>query len=914
MRFEFIKKAALTGASLFAISCPVAAIAQDTGETAAEDDNTIVVTGFRQSLDEALDTKREATGVVDVIVAEDIADFPDLNLAESLQRIPGVAIDRQAGEGRRITVRGLGGTFTRVRVNGLEALSTSGGSDASGGTNRSRAFDFNVFASELFNELAVRKTQSAEIEEGSLGANVELRTGRPFDYGAGLTGALSAQAQYNDLAEDLGPRVAGLLSYTNDDETFGALLSVAFQDRLIREEGFSTVRFDDFATFRSALGQNCAGNPTGGACEELRNAWYARIPRYGRLDYDQQRLGITGSLQFRPGDNTTISFDGLYSDFKGDRSEEFLEVFIRSNTDNLDVTDYTINGDGVITRLVADIQADAANGIIPVRSEHRRDKLNTEYFQITGELEHEFTDTFRLNVLGGISRSDLSIPQQATIFFDAATPVSGYSYDFTNSFNTPDISFGNFDVTDPSSFLFTQYRNRPQGVDNSYDTFQPNLEWEVSPSLTLKTGFSYKRFKFETFEGRAEGDVSDITGTGPIAVDASLANLLSGYGSGLGLPAGTDRTWVTPNFDAAVNAINLFSIPPVVRAQDTRSVVETDYGGFVQADFDLTLGDMPVRGDFGVRFVETNVSSTGFVNGTDEVTIDRSYDDWLPAFNVVLEPTPDLLIRGGIAKVMARPELGDLTPGGSIDTFNGPPFNFSLGNPGLDPFRAWTYDISIEWYFQPEALLALALFQKDISSFFQQADTIETTFSQTGLPNSVASPTSPLAQLLSAGQDPRVDINQQVNGDDAKVKGLEVIFQTPFTFLGSGLDNFGFVGNYTYVNSDDIIGFSPNSFNATLYYEDEKFAARVTGAYRDAYLTRLPNASGRTEGRESRGVGSTFNLDFSASYQLTDQVEVTFEAINLTDEFEFQTFDVLNLPTLYHHTGRNFLLGARYSF
>ena len=166
---------AFAGVSLLAISSTVLAAPPATAqETDPVDEearlDTVLVTGFRQSLAEALDVKREATGVGDAIVADDIADFPALNLAESLQRIPGVAIDRQAGEGRRGTVRGLGGNFTRVRINGMEGLATTGGSAASGGTNRSRAFDFNTFAAELFNELVVRKTQSASIEEGSLGA------------------------------------------------------------------------------------------------------------------------------------------------------------------------------------------------------------------------------------------------------------------------------------------------------------------------------------------------------------------------------------------------------------------------------------------------------------------------------------------------------------------------------------------------------------------------------------------------------------------------------------------------------------------------------------------------------------------------------------------------------------------------
>src|SRR5690606_21025818 len=161
----------------------------------------IVVTGFRASLDVSLDMKRDAVSSIDAIVAEDIAKFPDLNLAESIQRIPGVSIARDAGEGRQVTVRGLGPQFTRVRVNGMEAMSANGGTDAAGGTNRDRSFDFNTFASELFTGITVRKTAAAEVEEGSLGATVDLRVARPFDY-EDFTFATSIQGSYNDIGED----------------------------------------------------------------------------------------------------------------------------------------------------------------------------------------------------------------------------------------------------------------------------------------------------------------------------------------------------------------------------------------------------------------------------------------------------------------------------------------------------------------------------------------------------------------------------------------------------------------------------------------------------------------------------------------------------------------------------------------
>src|SRR5687768_9389446 len=153
--------------------------------TDAGEGEEIIVTGFRGSLAQSLNEKRNATGVVDVIKSEDIAKFPDNNLAESIQRIPGVTITRDQGEGRNIAVRGLGPIYTQVRINGLEGLGTTGGADASGGANRTRAFDFNIFASDLFNAIIVRKTASADVQEGSMGATVDLVTARPLDYGRG---------------------------------------------------------------------------------------------------------------------------------------------------------------------------------------------------------------------------------------------------------------------------------------------------------------------------------------------------------------------------------------------------------------------------------------------------------------------------------------------------------------------------------------------------------------------------------------------------------------------------------------------------------------------------------------------------------------------------------------------------------
>ncbi|WP_291840562.1 TonB-dependent receptor plug domain-containing protein [Brevundimonas sp.] len=315
-----------------ALSLGVGAAAAQTAPQPAPQDETVeidevVVTGYRASLNAALDAKRRETSMVDVIMAEDIADFPDLNLAESIQRVPGVAIDRDAGEGRSITVRGLGADFTRTRINGMEAQATAGGTDSSGGANRGRGFDFNVFASELFNSITVRKTAAAETEEGSLGATVDLQATRPFDYD-GFTAAMSAQVGYNDLSEQYNPRIALLLSdrFGANDE-FGALISLAYSERDLLEEGFSSVRWAPAVGTNSSGGFASAGsNATAFALANQSNVFIPRLPRYGRLTHSQERLGVTGALQWRPAETTVLSLDVLYSSLDATRQEDFLEA------------------------------------------------------------------------------------------------------------------------------------------------------------------------------------------------------------------------------------------------------------------------------------------------------------------------------------------------------------------------------------------------------------------------------------------------------------------------------------------------------------------------------------------------------------------------------------------------------------
>lgn len=229
-------------------ACSFAAIAhaQDVApETEAQADAEnmeIVVSGFRTSLQAALTDKRQETAAIDSIKAEDLGKFPDANLAESMQRIPGVALARgDGGEGKNITVRGLGAQFTRVRINGMEGTAQTGSSDIYGAGNSGRSFDFNVFPTEIFSELTVRKTPSADVEEGSLGATVDLKAPRPFDSSKQFAASFTARGTYSELSKTVDPRLSGLISYKFGDSGFGVLASAAYQRRNIREVGYSAV-------------------------------------------------------------------------------------------------------------------------------------------------------------------------------------------------------------------------------------------------------------------------------------------------------------------------------------------------------------------------------------------------------------------------------------------------------------------------------------------------------------------------------------------------------------------------------------------------------------------------------------------------------------------------------------------------
>lgn len=976
-----------------AIACAVFASLSAGAQTApapapaaAAGGDQIVVTGFRASIESALTKKREDAGIVDAVTAEDIGKFPDSNLAESLQRVPGVVIDRDAGEGRNITVRGLGSDFTRVRINGIEALATTGGTDSSGGNNRSRGFDFNVFASELFSNITVRKSASADVDEGSLGATVDLATMRPFDI-RGFKASASVKGRYNDLSRSTDPRMAFLISNTTEDRRFGALVSVAYSKRQLFEEGFSTVRWDNgpssggFCSPTGAATPN-PGTTTGGVTTPntattcgpaaqgvprlpntpANQAAYAtasdaanfhpRLPRYGRLTHDQDRLGVTASLQARPMEGTLLTLDLLYAKLEATRQEDFLQALSFSRT---------LGQGGKPQTSVLETQYDANGALlygryngVDIRAESRFDRLSTEFTQPTLTLEQAIGDSMRLTARIGRADSKFRNPEQTTTTLDALN-VNGYAIDFRGNnrlpvvtmpfdpaqaggpltlVGVPQVASGTQPTTIPNT-TGSEIRIRPQGSNNTNDLAHVNLVWDLNDSVTLKAGLDYKKFQFDTYEFRRVNQNDSIFAPPAGTSVASLTTQVTGFGKGLDLPAGVPTSWVIPDLRAIAAAYDIycnciksgpaggpgdFTLSSITNGNargNNRAVTETNQGGFVQMDFNTKLLGYKLRGNAGVRFVETKQSATGYLATAipTEVTVENSYTDTLPSINLSTELSRDLIVRLGAAKVMARPQLGNLSPGGSISTTG--TLSVNTGNPFLKPFRATTVDASIEWYHGREAFVGLGLFHKDISTYIQSLRT-NVPFRQTGLPLSL------LPSNFTG--DEVFQVTTPVNTNGGKLSGFEINIQQPFSFLPGAFKNMGALLNYTYVQSkidyavsptsnatirDDLLNLSPRSANATLYYDDGTLSARVSASKRSSFVTRVPGQNNN----DVEGKNGTTNVDLSISYKLTPRLELTFEGVNLTNEANDQFISrARNSVVVYNVTGREFLLGARYTF
>ena len=870
-------------------------IGQVAGDT-ADSPNEIVVSGYRESLKVAQDYKRQAVGSEDDIVAQDIAAFPDLNLAESLQRVPGVTINRDSGEGRQITLRGLGPDFTRTQLNGMEVLgNTASGMDNRGGVSRARAFDFSLFASELFNRVSVQKSYAADQDEGGIAGTVGLYTAKPFDY-PGAKFVVSAKGQTNTNTSGVTPRVVALASDRWGD--FGALVSVAYS-RIKNNEfgyrnwGWGLVKYNP-ANIGPNIDAATAAKLQSGTLfapqAESPSTWYT----------DRRRLGVTGALQYH-GDTVKLDLDMLYGHM-ADRRDDWAIAAAGSNA----LTGTPVGGTQVIQSAVIDgntLEAASYTGI-DQRSEHHIVRNHTDFYQAALTGSWQASDRLKFSALGGYEQSRFRQPVFDKVFLESRN----HAFSFDNQPAIPVNSYG-FDLTDPANWQLMRLDTQENAITSKYANGKLAASYKASDSSSFEVGGDYKHFinSGHQYNNKVFHNVG-----GDTVIPDNLKQVI-------------DRDSLIPYIGGDIDGIYaLIGDPRDLSAANLQAgsdyrVAETTWSGFAQYNLDTWLFGMRVRANAGIRYYDTALNSSGHlaqtVNGVTTLlprSIPTHSHGWLPAANLAVNIRDDLVARLSVSRNVNRPALSDLAAAGSITTRpNGG--SVSFGNPFLKPYKATSVEGSLEYYMGSKGFASVGFFYKSMDSFTTPT-TMQIPYSQTGLPLS----------LLIPGEtgDTLFDVSSPVNGPGADIKGIEASFQHDFNFLPAPFDHLGINVNGTWfdghqstiINGTAIRIPLPNlskwAANATLYYETDRWGARISTAYRSRYIT-----SGGSGGNVGDGIRATNNVDAQAHFNITPHLRVVVEGINLTNQAIQQFADLTAQRTeVYTTSGRTFTFGFTAEF
>jgi len=910
------------------------ALAQQTSGAQASGDvvDEVVVTGFRKSLSDARKLKRDAVIQKDAIVAEDMAKFPELNLAESLQRLPGVQITREAGEGRRISLRGLGPDFARVQLNGMEVLgNVDSAQDSRGQRSRDRAFDFNIFASELFSKVEVEKTFEAAQNEGGMAGTVGLFTGKPFDYKPGSKGAVSLKLGTNQYTKDAQPRIAALFSHNWDDK-FGVAVSVAYSKRETTEQGHNTYNYShpSASTLQGLVGKGLDISKLSAAQQAKflsGDLYFADGNRVSSWDSKMERLGLTGAVQWRPVDNLLLTLDVLHGEFTTRRDEMHLATRPLASTGSVA---FDTKAGGVwpgqfqTGSVINNLAWDSSNYVTMTDvtgttfgSEHRRSLNENRFDQVALTGKWDLSDRLTIDGHVGYEKSTYKTPYDDKLYMRAkGNLIANYGADGQSA----SFQYPNWDTTNPANYAMDSFYYR--GFNNKSELHEGvlNARYELSDVWTLRAGAAYHKFSqggIDLFyDDNVNGTRSKMRGTSVADVTSVFTNsfgswLIGDYAKAFAKYNEYHR--FGPNKDGTGGAL-----------QDIENVYETTeetVSEYVQADWDSELFGKRFRGNIGLRGYQTDTHSTGWIQGDSyaylgTTDVEGSYSGVLPSLNTVLEMTPDVLVRFSATQNLNRPGLGSMAAKGSAFQGNEPctiaangsndcKITASRGNPNLEPYKDNTLDLAVEYYFGKAGLLSAGVFQKNITNFIGSLTLENVPFSQTGVPSG----TIPGAKDSTIVSEFSMPIN--VPGKK-KLTGVELAAQTQLSFLPAPFDNLGVVANYTYVDTPpELTGISKTSYNATIYYETETWGARASVSQRDRWY------SGRNDSvmsASTRGFQGSTYVDAAAFVNITEKLQVTLDAINLTNQKDTQFWG--QNEYLYNQTqsGKTYMLGLSYKF
>ncbi len=999
---------------------PQATNAQATGQqTAAEPTGEdIVVTGIRAALEAARDIKRNSTGVVDAISSEDIGKFPDTNLAESLQRIPGVSIDRRNGEGALVTVRGFGPTFNLVTVNGRQVATSDvfaagGDQNVDFGRATSRSFDFTNLASEGVSRLEVYKTGRAAIPSGGIGAAVNVVTQRPLDSrDDGLRGSIGVKGLY-DTSRDfkITPELSGVVTWSDPTDRYGVSLFGSYQKR---ESAAASATSNDWniTRFSAMPGRGPNTRITNAPSDPNQLVAVPNDSRYHYSESERERINGQATVQFRPIETLTFTADALFAQ---NRTSEARSD--QTNWFNRPFDTVTFDSNPVVATAVQ-ISEGTLYGTKDIGFEQQYRATKSQLQSYGANASWEIAEGFTLNLDANHSKSK-STPDSAngassTLVSFGAPVVDGHSVDYTGKIGKQDWTLndnlgnrnGVLDIGD----LGTQVqRTNASRQDQRINQFRADLGWDFGGAGRFDLGATYTDSRMTSRRTQTQQTLGDwgITRVGDVqSIAGSLVEQFC-------LGCKFDRYNPT---DAQIafrgNAVDLYQAfadayaargnQISVTGNDFDRVGEKIWAGYAQLTVKGDLMGRPATLVAGVRYENTKVTSNSLVAQPDRIewdsdndfsrvvsntiipiTLRGEYNNLLPAVDFQIEPIDEVVARVSYSKTLARPDYGNLFASQSANGPNRPTAlggvaTGSSGNPGLRPLVSDNFDISLEWYYDRSSYVSAGFFAKKVRNFvgvgqvlqplfglrdpsagtagsrsgtaLAELNRLGTTVSDVSLFTLTALIVQNNGNLAAASQQFQANLvngqlSQQfvdtvlaqtdvianatdplfefsvatpINNRSGNINGFEIQGQHFFGDTG-----FGISGSFTKVNGDvDVdVGADPSqnvfalvglsdSFNITGIYDKYGLSARVAYNWRDKFLS----GTNRGASRNPTFVDSFGTVDVNISYDVTQNIAVSLEAINVLSEPVRTYARDENQLWFAQELKPRILLGARYRF
>jgi iron complex outermembrane recepter protein len=947
------KYRALVG-SAATVLVALSASAQSTQENSEVEE--IVVTGIRVSLQESAELKRNSNYAVDAITAEDVGKFPDNNVAEALQRIPGFAISRSNGEGQQVTVRGFGPEFNTVLWNGRRIAT-----DAA-----NRSFNFDSISSDLLGGTEVFKTTNVALQEGGIGSTINLKTVRP-SANPGLNTVFSVKGIYDEQAGEQTPAAFAFISNTFADGKVGAMLAATYQQRKNINEYAETGTWVPHDVTAGDLGIFADGRGNGSGTyyfpEKFTNT---------RIEEDRERLGFNGTLEFALSDSLALTLDGMYSKFEIDT--DGIESAWFGNRSSIRPGSVVADSNNAVMRY------NFVNGPEFVKLTTNRP---TETLSFGGNLAWKVTDKLTSTLDLSMSNAEDNNGGNDT-YFVVHGPDTILGYDNTRGFSFPIATDGAVVGYDPLLYPagspqraaaipvgspwdrnnMSSYRtwwSPLQGTDVKDEIVEARLDNQLEfksgwlDGIRFGAAYSDQKKKQQAvnsfdvgwgnygatgiplpaslFQIANDGDFLDGSGvpfTGRFLdfdSRAYLDYLLSPEALALrdqihGLAPGTSASEILPR-----------GYSPIAQRGAGYSVKEKVWSAYVEVTLKGELGSIPTTINVGGRYSKTDEAANAVQQVLTDIRIapgsggtqynaefssafvpvvqSSKYDNFLPALNAKFELTRDLLLRLAYSKSLTRPPTGSLNPVVVFPTtFRPGSLSASGGNANLKPYEADNYDASLEWYYNRSGYVSVAYFHKKVDGL---------------IANSIVTAQFPIANVDNiatseiSGRTATMALAQNVNLGDLSVHGIELAAQHQLDWAPGLLKNVGFTATATLPSSDaefDRNSFSNNSafpglsdtYSASTYYDDGRFELRVSWSRRDTYFDAL------ITGTEPRFVLGAEQWDARLAYNFRDSFQFFVNGVNLTDTPYESVGRYGTQPLRYQESGRRYELGIRAKF